>query len=402
MTDRGCRVYPFLVGLTALILPAYAVADSVAFSMSVEEFCNLSPRDQKAILASAFEYRLQHAKNIYYESQTRLGIYEYSDGHLGKQLIGLQGANYRQWRLGNSYRMEYERGGGPEVKKPDTFGSSSLDSVTGVVKSSARRAESQRLVGRIDTVQNPILEENRYRYWLDGANVMHADTQREPLGEYVIRYLVDHKEGYTVEAPIDQDKVRLILPWKPIHSDRPLGQREFVLVPRKGFLPVSGKGRWETEPVDGKTVWQTEEFTVEASQLVKDVWMPTHLRELTRGSSQRPNRIALWVTKVTKMEAGMVTPKDLETPFPPGIKVVDATKAVSYVVGENGEPTRIERLLGARPETAMRAPPSSTEGRSWRVREYALPLTGAGLVVIAGVLAVFRFRGMRRASDVAG
>ncbi len=47
-----------------------------------DRFASLSPVEQKRLIVSAFQVRLEHAANIEYEGIIRLGLYKYQDGAL--------------------------------------------------------------------------------------------------------------------------------------------------------------------------------------------------------------------------------------------------------------------------------------------------------------------------------
>jgi hypothetical protein len=344
-----------------------------AFSMTIEEFGKLSAADQKAVLAGAFEHRLRHARNIHYEAKLRGGNYEYKDGQIGKRVANLNGSNIRHWRLGDVYRVDTDRGG-PDVTKAEQMVSSGFDPAKGEGRGTVRSPSSPRVFARIDSQVDTIVETNRYEYWLDGTHTKFA--------EYLIRYLADHKGSYTIELPAGENLVRLSVPWQVRGSDKPLGTREFVLDPTKGFLAVSGKARWET--AGGKN-WRTEVFTVEESQLVGDVWMPTKLKELIGGASLGAKVVNVWETTVTKIEAGKVTAKDVEIPFPKGAEVVDAIKGIAYVVGDNGEPTKVEQLVRGEAVTELPpdpTPPSSSSERwRWLILTSTIVIVGVGIVL---------------------
>ena len=319
-------ILPMTVALIGLVMAAEADGEA-AFSISAEAFRRLSPADQKTLVANALEHRLQHAENLSYEALQRGRIHEYRNGTVGDKQVDLNGRRDRHWRLGNSFRMDTDRGG-VDVSDPNEFQVSGFDPAAGVGRSTIRLSETDRTFGRIDAEPNPIVETNRYQYWLDGE---HTSS-----GEYLIRDLVDHRDRFAIEVPEGQDKVQLTVPWQPRWSDSPVGTRAVVLDPRKGFLPIQGKGRWETKKSDGKLAWRVEEFVVEASRLVGDVWMPTKLRELIGGSPLGEGKIAVWEIEVESLEAGTVTPEDLVVPFPEGMEIVDAIKGVSYTVGQDG------------------------------------------------------------------
>jgi hypothetical protein len=285
--------------------------------------------------------------------------------------------------------MDTDRGGA-DVSNPDEFVSSGFNAIDGVARITVRQSQRAKTAGRIDVNQDSLIYSNRYAYWLDGKH--------HPEGEFLFRYLVEHPNSYTLEAPVDQDKVRLTVPWQPLFRKTPLGTRQFVLDPRKGFLPVRGKARWD-EPGSPPS-WRTEEFVVEASQLVGDVWMPTKLKEMISSSNGDNNTVAVWIMDVTKIESGNVTAKDLKVSFSKGMEIVDAIKGIAFVVGENGQPTRVERLVGARPQTAL--PPAVSQkpaGTMWR---NLLILASVVMGIALAMITVQRIVAKRRAKLLEG
>lgn len=313
--------------IIALTVPLQAAEDSAAFSMSIDEFVELSDADQKSLVASAFEHRLQHAKNLHYEALMLGNVSEYDGERVGKVLTQLNGSRLRHWTLGDSFRMDTDRGG-PDVSHPQKFVVCGLDATSGVVRSTVRFNNRDRSAGRIGVEVDQINHFNRYAYWLEGEHTMVA--------EYVFRYLVDHRSHFTLE-PASENKVCLIVPWHPYESKEPLGARTFLLDPAKGFLPVHGMARWDEVRRGGKTSWRTEEFFVEAAELVGDVWMPTQLKEVIGASTGGDGKVNVYDIKVSKIEAGTVTAEDIEVPFPMGMDVVDTIKGETYVVGPNNE-----------------------------------------------------------------
>jgi hypothetical protein len=144
-----------ILGVMGMGRPLLAENGSGSASMSVEDFKELSAADQKSLLASVFERRLEHAKNIAYESVSRIRNYEYHDGVIGNPVNAGRGDGYRHWRLGNSYRMDYSdridheqsatwSDGGLRL-----FASSHFNASVGVVRGIARNANSKQVYGRI-------------------------------------------------------------------------------------------------------------------------------------------------------------------------------------------------------------------------------------------------------------
>ena len=264
-----------VAALTQFAVPLRGASDVTAFSTSIDEFRRLSPTDQKSLLRHAFDYRLQMAKNVHYEARLRGHTHKYRDGKVGEFTHKLNGRNYRHWRLGNSYRIDSDKGG-VNVLNPDEFAESSFESVTGVVTSTVRHSQSPRVFCRIGLNQSYDLRENRYAFWLDGK------PERHDQADFLIRALVDQFDHSMLESPVRQDRVHLTFPWQPPWSNKPLGTRQFILDPNKGFLPVQGTAHLETPKSNGALLWRSEEFLVEESRLVGDVWMPTKLKEQIR------------------------------------------------------------------------------------------------------------------------
>jgi hypothetical protein len=239
-------------------------------------------------------------------------------------------------------------------------------------------------VGRIDTLHDEIVESDRYAYWLDGEFAHKED--------FLFRYLLDHRKEWNIEAPVDGDTVQLTVPWQPWFSDKPLGKRTFVLDRQKGFLPIKGHSRWDRTLGNGKPSWRVEDFVVQDSRLVSDVWMPTKLREEVWASSV-PDRIVVEEIEATDIKIGAVTPEDLHVPFTEGMQIVDAIKGVSYVADARGDPAgRIEPVFGAQP------PEPPQQGRSviWR---YGVALVSLGLLVTVAAWLVLRQRRRRSAES---
>jgi hypothetical protein len=333
------RILALTTSLIGVPIPSAAADDATAYSLTIDDFCRLPAADQKCHLKKSFNRRLQVTENIRYEARLRGRTYKYRDGRVGEITHDLNGRNYRHWRLGNSYRIESEKGGA-EVLNPVEFGNSGFDSCTGVVTSTVRFASSPRIFARIGFDHDVDIREDRYAYWLDGK----PDKMGE--ADYLIRDLVGQFDEYIIEAPVEQDKVRLTIPWQPVWSGKPIGTRQFILDPGKGFLPIRGTAYCKLEETGGEPMWRSEDFSVGASRSVRDVWMPTNLKELIRASSTGEDHIVVWETDVTKIESGTVTATDLAVPFLAGTEVVDAIRGVSYVVGPGGEQAKLQPLVG--------------------------------------------------------
>lgn len=390
-----------------LILPCIVMASrgtsgndktSAAFAISIEDFQQTNSNDQNDLIVEAVEYRLQHGKNLFYEARRTMRIHDYVDatktlqdsyqdsGQIGN--LRFQGATWinRHWRLGDSYRMDTDSYGRKNSPSPLQFLVTGFDAEAGVARSTDHTVGNQRLYGRIDVHHNPMPAHNRYAYWLDGEHTPH--------GEHIFRYLLDHRNEMTIEAPVEDNLVQVEAPWQPHFMDVPIGVRRFFLDPEKGFFPVRGYGKWERTRANGQLSWRREEFFVEKSQLVGDVWMPTKLKEVLGASTGQENSVTVYETEILRIEHGTVKPEDLIVPFKEGMQVVDAIEGIAYVVDTDGSPKpgSIENLVGADAITAIASPnaadgtdqPQPPSSRMWLI------LVNVGLFLIIAALILLR------------
>jgi hypothetical protein len=310
---------------------------SAAFAMSAKEFRKLSFTDQATLLTNALERRLALAKNIQYEVLLTGANHEYRGGKVGKLVGKLNGSRLRHWKIDDSFRMDTIRGGDVSVEPlPVESVASGFDSRSGTGVSTIRIEGTERCFGRIDVTADRICQSNRFAYWLDGK-----DTSEQ---EFFVRYLFDQRDHFEIDASEMGETVRLTVPWKPAWANKARGKRAFDLDPRKGFLPVHGEGRWEETEPDGSLSWRQEEFFVPEAKLVKDVYMPTKYRELISASTLGEGLVTVWLMEVSKIEAGNVTPKDLEVPLTPGMEIVDAIKGIFYKVGADGKASGTQEI----------------------------------------------------------
>ena len=230
---------------------------------------------------------------------------------------------------------------------------------------------------------NVDLYENRYAYWLDGK------AGKWSQADYFIRDVMDQFESCKLETHPEQNEVRLEIAWQPYWTTEPIGSRQLDLDPTKGFLPVRGYARFELKRKNADPMWRHEEFSVVESMLVGDVWMPSKLREVIRASSAGPDQAVVWETKVARIEAGTVTPADLEVSFPEGTEVQDAIKGVFYVVGPDKKHSKLHPLIG------FNSPGSQPPARP---RPWGVPwiIIVANLVLVAIVVGILLLRGRQR------
>ena len=149
--------------------------------------------------------------------------------------------------------------------------------------------------------------------------------------------LLDQKDQFTIEAPVEGDKVRLTLSSPPGGADSPRTKNTYLLDPRKGFLPVQCESRYEAPATRERRFWYEETSVVEESRLVHDVWMPIKIRE-TYVVSRSPERISVWEMTALAVDFGTVKPSDIRVPFAEGMKIVDVIDGVEYVANAEGNP----------------------------------------------------------------
>ncbi len=322
-------------------------------SMSAEEFGRLSAADQRALLVRVFQRRLEHAKNLYYEIDLLVRSCENLDGQPGKPLARDSGTrvHYRHWRLGASFRMDDDWYENPNAAESATYQSCGVNSEEGVGRNTTTYKDGKRpSQGQVQYPFEPNAS-NPYVYWFDrkGPQPDHV------MGEYLFPYLIHRQNEFEIKVPVAGDKVQLTVPWQPWWTDKPGGKRVYVLDPRKGFLPIRCDSRWDGDtPAQGKPHWRIERFAVEDSRLVGDVWMPIRLKEETAASTV-PDSVAVYETKVSRIEFGTVKPGDLTVPFTEGMHVVDTIEGVSYTADAQGKPAGPVKL-----EPNWKHPPPET------------------------------------------
>lgn len=325
-------------------------------SMSAEEFARLSAADQRALLVRAFEWQVGHLNNVYFEVDALYSWYENRNGEIGavKQDPPSRHTRYRHWRLGDSFREDsetFDDATSTNVSFRSSLGNNAEEGVARYVHFSLKGERPPQ-----GQVQYPISpnDHDPYIHWLS-----HSPEPKTtmPRVEYLFPYLLEHQSEYEIAAPVDGDFVRLSFPWKTDWAEQPGGQRVYLLDPKKGFLPVRCDSRYDDPPTDPRRMWRIEQFLVEESRLVDDVWTPVRLTEAVAGSPA-PDQFAVFRITVSRMESGTVKLPDLFIPFPEGTRVQDVLEGATYVVDAEGNASNVKF------ESAWwQAPPA---GWSWR------------------------------------
>ncbi|MAX38554.1 MAG: hypothetical protein CME33_18525 [Gimesia sp.] len=313
--------------MTVSLLSSILIEAAEPVSMSVAEFSQLDQAAQKTLLLDVFQRRLEHSKNLAYEVDLDLFIHENQDEQPGKLRSSGPFRRCREWRLGNSYRMDSDMFR-PQDKQASQWISDGFDGKKRVSRSTF--TDKTHKYGRIDTIHDTLLRDNHFLFWLSGEY---------PSQEiFLFQDIIKHKDDFDIQTPVDDKFVQLTIDYQPSWKKEPGGKRVFLLDPSKGFLPVRGTSRWEgTQPNSGQRQWRIERFVVSESKLTGDVWMPIQLREEIL-ASPAPKTIAVHEIKVTHIEHGKVKPSDLVVPFTEGMTIVDAIKGVTYVTDEDGKP----------------------------------------------------------------
>ncbi|WP_417392116.1 hypothetical protein [Gimesia sp.] len=314
--------------ITVSLLSSILIQAAEPVSMSIAEFSQLDKAAQKSLLLNVFQRRLEHSKNLAYEVDLDLFIHENQDEQPGKLRSSGPFRRCREWRLGNSYRMDSDMFR-PQDKRASQWISDGFDGKKRVSRSTF--TDKTHKYGRIDTIHDTLLRDNHFLFWLSGEY---------PSQEiYLFQDIIKHKDDFVIQAPVEGKFVELKIDYQPSWTRKPGGKRVFLLDPNKGFLPVRGISRWEAMPASGgQRQWRIERFVVSESRLAGDVWMPIQLREEIL-ASPAPKTIAVHEIKVTHIEHGKVKPTDLVVPFTEGMTIVDAINGVTYVTDEDGKPT---------------------------------------------------------------
>lgn len=317
----------FIMTVSLLSSDLIQATEPESVSMSIAEFTQLDKAAQKSLLLNVFQRRLEHSKNLTYEVDLDLFIHENQDEQPGKLRSSGPFRRCREWRLGNSYRMDSDMFR-PQDKQASQWVSDGFDGKKRVSRS--KFTDKTRKYGRIDTIHDSLLRDNHFLFWLSGEYPSQEN--------YLFQDIIKHKDDFDIQSPVEDKLVQLTIDYQPGWTRKPGGKRVFLLDPNKGFLPVRGISRWEAMPANGgQRQWRIERFVVAESKLVGDVWMPIQLREEILSSSA-PKTIAVHGIKVTRIEQGKVKPADLIVPFTEDMTIVDAIKGVTYVTDKAGKP----------------------------------------------------------------
>jgi hypothetical protein len=312
-----------------------AGAEVASFALSVTDFSALSRDEQKILLFEAFTHRIAHGRNIYYDSLLVMRNHRFVDGEMKE--IAWRGLKYgyRHWRLGDSFVVETQLYGDPANEVSLSTHRSNYDASSGVVKATADSQNLKVGLGAISPRKDPIWATNRYGYWLDG--------EKNGFAEYLFRELVSLRDFYSIRTRDGDQFIELDVPWHPRGFPNADGKWTYVLDSSKGFIPIEGRGHWEstdarTGKKGGQAHWRTEHFWVKGMKLVGDVWMPTELKEIVRASTAKKDVATIYETKIIEIEHGNVRSDDLAVEFGDRRRVVDKIEGASFLTDPHGEP----------------------------------------------------------------
>jgi beta-lactamase regulating signal transducer with metallopeptidase domain len=312
--------------------PPEAAETPQPVSMSAEEFGRLSDAKQRALLRRVFERRMEHAENLYYETDAVFTGYETKGGDSERTVKFRFGRNRRHWVLGASYRTDM--GFDPNLTDDEPARGSSLgvNAVEGVGRLTGVSPDGKRPpTGQVTYASDPP-DGIPYHYWLSNRKHPHGYVLPD---QRLFPYLLKHLNDFEITA-LD-DKVRITFPWQPAWARQPGGTRTYILDPQKGFIPVRCDSRYDDPPGQNRPKWREEHFVVEESRLVSDVWMPIKLTQEI-GASTVPNLVNVDQVVVSRIEHGTVRPTDIEVPFTEGMQIVDTIEGVRYVADAEGKP----------------------------------------------------------------
>lgn len=271
-------------------------------------------------IVAAFEYRMEFVKNLRFKMELEVEVFEDDHGQPGRLVAKLPVERFEYWQLGDSNRQDVElvNSDGSISQFASNFNALRGQGVT-------RSGGTVRPGGYIDSKRDPLMDSNRYRFWL---NIRDWGLYES---EYIFNYVLDRKDLFQVETDAESGLLKLTTDYvRSVHTEASSGKRILWLDPNKGYLPVKGLFEWQHSP-NGRRI--IERFEVNESMLVGDVWMPTSIKEHLLSSVHN-----IFTIRITEIEQGSVTPEELEIEFLPNTLFVDAIKGISFVGDEKGNP----------------------------------------------------------------
>lgn len=316
--------------------------DHKPVSMSAEEFGRLSDAEQRTLLVRVFERRLEHAKNLYYETEQVYRYHEISGRKFQKPLehqshIPYIRWRFQYWRLDDSFRMCRNTYHNQKNAEPYVCSSVGFNAAEEVKRNTTVHKDGKKPAFGQVTYPSNEKSLSRYYYWVSDETDQLKEHRIASWELCIFAGLLQHKDKFEIETPVSGDKVRLTMPYQPGWAKKSGGQQIYILDPRKGFLPICCDARYDDLSKDSPIKWRVKKFEVTESRLVDDVWMPVILTEKTF-NSLAPEMIACYQTKVLRIEHGKVTHADIRVPFTEGMKIADTVEGVTYTADAQGRP----------------------------------------------------------------
>ncbi|GHT23047.1 hypothetical protein FACS189419_06460 [Planctomycetales bacterium] len=358
--------------------------------MTWEQFSTLPQEEQKSIILQSFEKRMNLMKNMRYVCRETMDAPPFVNGKAGVSSRPPVERVFHHYLFENTYRQATDAVTHVNENLTVTLKyQSSFDRQEGIMRGTfwEERYGDKRLAGRIDTVQDRVVTENRFWHWLRADFVTSETSGDIREDQHIFPLLVSTANDWKIQLLSEQQMIQLDIQFIAHISDdlKFPGKATFILDYQKGFMPIKGKsyneGFFSPKRAErGDKSWQDRNFTVEKSVLVGSIWMPTHLQE-EQTSSVIPGFCNIFKMEISDIEFGTVTKKDVEIQFPEGAEIVDAIEGVFYKTDANGKPieTTIEPLYELDPQSVAEIPE-----KKYPVANYIF--IGAGLLLIGVAL----------------
>ncbi len=288
--------YSLLVGCGFL----FAAQEKTGSELS--KFERLDSKERELFLVHIFEKRLEHSRNVYYESTQIMRRHHFKNGTVGETLSNGLKFKFQNWRHGDSWLMETQTYGKPTNVSPSAIYRTGYDADSNISNGTRSHNGNTATEEWFEKSVGVISLNNRYENWFDGKD--------ENVRSYIFRGLVNARDGYQVTI-LETGFVELVIPWKR-HFKGPVGSWTYLLDPTKGFMPVHGIGKWSLKRQDGREIWRIKEFAVEQSKKAGNIWMPTEIYETLRSDALGDDEIMVFIIGVAKIENGGVTSDDVK------------------------------------------------------------------------------------------
>lgn len=275
-------------------------------------------------IREALNQWMYSVRNLDAEFECRVYNRDFSNGKYGDRIADSGRHQFDFKRIGDHYRLNSIWYLTQETKKVEVTAVSTFDPRIGQSKSFGSNVAVQGQFGRVDVEHDLLIRTNRLGFWVGSY---------DGFSRYGWISSTLSKDEWELErSNEDQSVVLLTVPMLDDHGqNKKVGHRTLWLDEAKGYLPI----RMATSTND--EYWRKESFRVEDSiQLNTTTWFPTSLVEELQTFALGENVISIFETKVSNVELGTVTEKDLELVFPENTLVIDVVAGVSYLANGQG------------------------------------------------------------------